>query len=191
MFREFSCPCGSVKITTLAPPLMMTVCHCSDCTRIHSAPMIEAAIFKETDVTISGATDTFTSDPDREDKTVRHSCAKCHVPVFIHPPKQFGVRTLFPPTCSDRGVGWWKPMAHVYCEGRLDTFLTPACIMDGVPKYLDRPGLMMGSDRLIPVPDGGALQSLIEPLRAKYWSFWILTALLVAGARNYLYHRSA
>ena len=44
------CHCGAVRYEVRADPVDAKICHCSDCQRLHGAPMQWAAIFHKKDV---------------------------------------------------------------------------------------------------------------------------------------------
>ncbi len=67
------CLCGKVRISVLAPPKRVGMCHCLDCRKHHGALFYAAAIFDENAVEITGETRSYQG---------RHFCPECGSSVF-------------------------------------------------------------------------------------------------------------
>ena len=48
------CTCGAIQISTTATPKRVGICHCLNCRKHHGAVLYAAAIFDQSDVTITG-----------------------------------------------------------------------------------------------------------------------------------------
>lgn len=68
-----SCLCGAVRLTITGNPWRTGICHCLDCRKHHGALFGAWAIFPESAVAVSGATQAYEG---------RHFCPRCGSSVF-------------------------------------------------------------------------------------------------------------
>lgn len=54
--HEGGCLCGDVRFRALAPPVRVTVCHCTFCQRLTGSAFLVEPIFKKADIAFAGAT---------------------------------------------------------------------------------------------------------------------------------------
>jgi hypothetical protein len=132
------CGCGAVTFEVNGEPRVQLYCHCRSCQIAHAAPVVEAALFKASDVTFAGET-TKVRVTARAHASVRFVCAKCGTKVLNEPnPK---LRAMLPALCETRD--WFNPSMHIHFAERV---LEPR---DDLPKYLDLPAPMGGSGRQV------------------------------------------
>lgn len=71
------CMCGQLRFEARGTPRRVGICHCLDCRKHHGALFYAAAIFAETDVTVTGETHAHEG---------RHFCPTCGSSVFARNP---------------------------------------------------------------------------------------------------------
>ena len=52
--RTAQCQCGGLRFTVTADPVMVNMCHCTECQRRSGVPLTVNAYFRESDVKIEG-----------------------------------------------------------------------------------------------------------------------------------------
>lgn len=67
------CLCGRVRLEAVGEPLRVGVCHCLDCRKHHGALFHASAIFRASDVSVTGSTSAYAG---------RHFCPHCGSSVF-------------------------------------------------------------------------------------------------------------
>lgn len=121
------CYCGAVEFT-VEHPQGCDYCHCSICRRLHSAPFVPWASFKQDDLHITAGEGKLKMYQSSEHAT-RTSCAECGTWLFFESagwPRMVDVALAALP--ADSGL---VPTAHVYWADR-DPRFAPN---DDLPKY--------------------------------------------------------
>ena len=108
------CLCGSLRLIAHGAPLRVGLCHCLDCRKHHGAVFYAAAIYAETRVTITGATQSYQG---------RHFCPTCGSSVFARSGEEvevhlgtFDTPDIFAPdyeTWTIRREGWLPEMPGI------------------------------------------------------------------------------
>lgn len=109
------CLCGAVTVVAKAAPVRMAQCHCLDCQRNTGTGHANNAFFKETDVEVSGETNSFTITADSGNKLTRHFCGICGSRVFGINTGRAGMITL--PAGIFANSGWYQPQMILF-QGR-------------------------------------------------------------------------
>ena len=83
--HEGGCLCGAVRYRTTAPPLRVTICHCTFCQRFTGSAYLVEPIFRRGDVSFSGAPPkTYAHRSDGSGKRVTLSfCATCGTTLYL------------------------------------------------------------------------------------------------------------
>ncbi|MBI0534766.1 GFA family protein [Roseomonas sp. KE2513] len=80
------CLCGAVRFSLAAPPLAARACWCRTCQYLSSGNASVGAIFRRTDLTLTGETAEFTSAADSGTPVRRRFCPRCGTPLFAEAP---------------------------------------------------------------------------------------------------------
>ncbi len=132
------CYCGQARITVTGMPRVSGYCHCQSCRRWHAAPITAWCSWPTDVVRIEGETITTKHDPVSQ----RVSCAVCGGGLANHKP-EWNVSVVY--VALLEGFEF-RPTHHVhYGERVLD-------VADGLPKYVDLPGKLGGSEEMVPEP---------------------------------------
>ena len=54
MSRQATCQCGGFKAAAVAEPVVVIMCHCTECQRRSGAPLAVSVCFKKDDVRLAG-----------------------------------------------------------------------------------------------------------------------------------------
>jgi len=76
------CLCGAVSYETEAEPAIVANCHCTDCRTVTGAAYATILFVPKDQVTISGASKTFTHKSDRGSSMTKHFCPECGSQLF-------------------------------------------------------------------------------------------------------------
>ncbi|HZZ35071.1 MAG TPA: GFA family protein [Caulobacteraceae bacterium] len=140
------CLCGAIRYRTRAAPLHTTICHCTFCQRLTGSAFLVEPIFREADVTFSGAAaKTYQRCSEGSGKTVSlHFCAACGTTLCLSFERFPGVLglcggTFDDPNWFDRGPAKAR---HIFTRHAqkgvvlppgLKTYLDHATQADGTP----------------------------------------------------------
>jgi len=75
--------CGGVAFKVNGAPVRMAQCHCKDCQRASGTGHMSNAIFRRSDVIVSGATASYASTADSGNVLTRHFCPTCGSRLFL------------------------------------------------------------------------------------------------------------
>lgn len=117
--RTAQCACGAVTVSCSGEPVLVSLCHCSECQRRTGSAFGAAAFFREDCVDIRGETRRYTRNGE-SGFSVRHRfCPSCGSTVFWYPERKPGIVAVavgcfadpaFPPptqSVHEEGmVGW-------------------------------------------------------------------------------------
>jgi len=81
-FATGRCLCENIKFTIASAPLRMAQCHCNDCRKLSGTGHVSNAFFIESDVVISGETNSYDSTTDSGSIVTRHFCPICGSRLF-------------------------------------------------------------------------------------------------------------
>lgn len=129
-----SCLCGAIRYTSVVPPLMTAVCHCTNCQKQSgSAFSINVALPKGA-LQFSAGQPAVYEDTGGSGKPVhRHFCAACGSPIYSNAVSAPQFDWLKAGTLDD--TSWVKPIANVWC----DSAQKWVAFAEGVPKFPKNP----------------------------------------------------
>lgn len=82
---EGGCLCGEIRFSLDGESRMNLACHCSDCTRYNGgAPAYEAVFERSAFQLTKGAPRAYAGKGDSGRGIVRHFCADCGTPLYVH-----------------------------------------------------------------------------------------------------------
>jgi hypothetical protein len=83
--HEGGCLCGDLRYRTAAPPLRITICHCTFCQRFTGSAFLVEPIFRREDLTLTGAAPkTYEHRSDGSHKRVTlNFCGRCGTAIFL------------------------------------------------------------------------------------------------------------
>lgn len=113
-FATGRCLCGAVSYTIDSAPLRMACCHCKDCQRSSGTGHMPLAFFKEDDVHIQGATESYGATADSGNVNTRHFCPVCGSRVFSTNSARPGVVGIAVGCADDNG--WFAPAVEIYMK---------------------------------------------------------------------------
>lgn len=127
------CLCGAVRIAVAGIPVRMAQCHCLDCRRATGTGHASNAIFKAENVTINGATESFTVTADSGNVLTRHFCPACGSRTHITNSARPGMMIL--PVGLFNDSDWFKPQAILYAKRQPAWDMTSAEVprFEGMP----------------------------------------------------------
>jgi len=130
--HEGGCLCGAVRYRTTAPPLRVTICHCTFCQRFTGSAYLVEPIFRRADVALSGTPPrTYEHRSDGSGKRVTlNFCATCGTTLYLDLerfPDILGLcgGTFDDPNWFDRGQGTCR---HIFTRSAQDGVMLPAGI---------------------------------------------------------------
>jgi len=110
------CLCGAVQVTANASPFRMAQCYCRDCQRASGAGHTTNALFKETDVEISGQTKAYAVIADSGSTLTRYFCPACGSRIFYLNSARPGAIIL--PAGLFDDSDWFEPQMALYASRR-------------------------------------------------------------------------
>ncbi len=120
------CHCGHVTWEADGPPVWSAICHCEDCRRAASAPMVGWLGVKTADVVWSGPLRRYQSSALAE----RGFCNDCGAPLLFENPTRWpGETYLYAPTLHDPAE--FHPECHLFINEKLPWIK----ISDGLPQF--------------------------------------------------------
>lgn len=146
-----SCPCGAIRIETIADPIFVANCHCSVCRRFCNKPYNAFGMFWKKAVTISWTNSKSYDDDmleyEQTDMLRRARCSKCKAPVG-----DIGIGLLKPFTFLVAAPLGLRPSLNIfygsgekngtlglrtfYSDFESNLFLIPIILLKGVPQRI-------------------------------------------------------
>ena len=131
--RAGGCQCGRVRYRLSGEPLMINVCHCTECQRQSGGAFGMSMMVRESDLVVEGALKSFTRRADSGRTISCHFCPDCgtriyHVPTYVQ-----GIVNLKPGTLDGRS--WLQPTAHFWTGSRQPWVALP----EGVSQHEKQP----------------------------------------------------
>jgi len=145
------CRCGTVEFGVSGKPMSSFFCHCLQCLESHGAGLVHSVVFNQDQVVVSKGQDSLVTPKMTgvAEGGGRYSCGKCGQRVFNHVPGM-KIKAIFPacmnlPGSKDkpRVPSDWAPQFHCFYENRMYD------VPDGLPKYVDLPASLGGSDKTV------------------------------------------
>lgn len=81
MMRLAKCQCGGLRFAVTAEPMMVNMCHCTECQRRSGVPLTVNAYFNEADVKIEGDFKIYSRDAQDGRKLHNFFCPGCGATV--------------------------------------------------------------------------------------------------------------
>ena len=131
--RQGGCQCGNVRYRLNGEPLMINVCHCTECQRQSGGAFGMSMMVREADLVVEGALKSFTRGADSGRTISCHFCPDCGTRIYHRPTYVQGIVNLKPGTLDDRS--WLRPTAHFWTSSRQPWVTLP----DGVPQHDKQP----------------------------------------------------
>ena len=82
MTRTARCSCGSLRAEVNGEPVLVQVCHCTECQRRTGSVFGVASFFQKSEVQTSGASKVYVRDGQEGRKLRLHFCPECGTTVF-------------------------------------------------------------------------------------------------------------
>jgi hypothetical protein len=79
--RIAQCQCGGLRFVVTGAPVMVNMCHCTECQRRSGVPLTVNAYFRETDVQIEGENKTYARSAPEGRKLHNYFCPTCGATV--------------------------------------------------------------------------------------------------------------
>ncbi len=132
--REGGCQCGAVRYRVVGEPVVLAVCHCSECQRQSgSAFGMSLIVPKKSFQILSGETKTFTRKADSGREVECVFCPECGTRVYHVPGLPGDNLNIKPGTLDDRS--WLVPAVHVWTRSKQPWVPIP----EGVPCVEEQP----------------------------------------------------
>ncbi|NKB36058.1 MAG: aldehyde-activating protein [Gammaproteobacteria bacterium] len=132
---EGGCLCGEVRYSGEAEPMMVVVCHCTDCQK-HSGGACSINVLLPRDVLqFEGQLNTYIGKGDSGHDVNRKFCGNCGSAIYNLPALMQDIFVLKAGTLDD--VSWLEPTVEIYCDSAQEW----AKIAEGVESF---PGMMPG-----------------------------------------------
>ena len=110
---EGGCQCGALRYEITAAPLVLYVCHCSECqTQSGSAFGMSLAVPSDTFSMRSGTPKTWTRSSASLHRVACAFCADCGVRIYHRPERKPDTINVKPGTLDD--TTWLDPAAHLW-----------------------------------------------------------------------------
>lgn len=110
------CLCGAVTLAVKGTPVRMAQCHCMDCQRASGTGHASNAIFPEGDVSVSGATKSFTVTADSGNAYTRYFCPACGSRLYARHSGRPGMVIVHVGLLEE--TGWFAPQVVLYTRSR-------------------------------------------------------------------------
>lgn len=88
--RTATCACGSLRVLTRGEPDTISMCHCDECQRRSGSPFGVGVFFRNDQVEISGAHNSFRRPAPEGRFVTNHFCPRCGTSVFWEADKRPG-----------------------------------------------------------------------------------------------------
>ncbi len=132
--REGGCQCGAVRYRVAGEPVVLAVCHCSECQRQSgSAFGMSLIVPKQSFQLLSGETKTFTRKAASGRDVECVFCPECGTRVYHVPGLPGDNLNIKPGTLDDRS--WLVPAVHVWTQSKQPWVPIP----EGVPCVEEQP----------------------------------------------------
>ena len=79
--RVAQCQCGGLRFNVSAEPVMVNMCHCTECQRRSGVPLTVNAYFGEADVKIEGDYKTYSREAPEGRRLHNYFCPTCGATV--------------------------------------------------------------------------------------------------------------
>ena len=122
------CLCGAIRYQTDIQPVMVAICHCTNCRKQSGSAFSVNAIVPEAAFHQSGETTIFADKGDSGKTVFRHFCNQCGSPITSRAEAMPDVAVIKAGTADDPGV--LMPTGEYYC----DSALPWAVPLPGVPR---------------------------------------------------------
>ncbi len=109
-----SCRCGKVTFSANVEPVFIGVCHCTNCQKETGSAFSVAIGLPSPELTVIGATKTYTATADSGKQTRKQFCPECGSGVAHEADAFPGVIMIGAGSLDD--PSWVKPAVEIYCD---------------------------------------------------------------------------
>ena len=128
------CACGAVRYEVTSLPLMLYVCHCTECRRQSTAAFgMSMPVAKDGFRVTRGGPEYWERTADNGSTVRAAFCAACGTRVFHLPTRNQGIVNVKPGTLDDSGS--LEPVAHVWTRSKQSWVVIP----EGVLRFETQP----------------------------------------------------
>lgn len=127
------CACGAVRYKVTDEPLIVLVCHCTDCQTLSGSAFGLSMVLHKKDIVLSKgntATNKFSTSHNRMH---RHHCQQCGTALWFSSPEYADIVAVKPGSLDD--TSGLRPVAHVWFRSAQPWLK----IADGLPVYQQQP----------------------------------------------------
>ena len=114
--REGGCGCGAVRYRIEGEPIVLAVCHCTECQKQSGSAFGMSLIVKTESFSISGETKVFRRIAESGNPIDCYFCPTCGVRVYHDPKKLSGTYNVKPGTLDERD--WLAPAVQVWTKSK-------------------------------------------------------------------------
>lgn len=116
---EARCACGNVGVAVRGRVLTMLLCSCEDCQMATGSGHAALALFRASDVTVTGETRSFTRPSNSGASLTRWFCPNCGTPLFGRTSRVEAI-TIVPVGLFGRAADWYRPSQLIFARSHRD-----------------------------------------------------------------------
>ncbi len=124
--RHGGCLCGAVRYTAEWPPLMVAICHCTNCQKQAGSALSVVAFLKRGQLVVQGDLTTYEDTGASGDPVFRRFCGKCGSPVITETPAGSSLGNIFIKAGTLDDSSDLAPTHHFWTKSAQDWFVFPA-----------------------------------------------------------------
>jgi hypothetical protein len=109
------CACGSVVVAVQGRVLSMLICACEDCQKSTGTGHSAIALFRATDVTVTGETRSFSRPSNSGATFTRIFCPNCGTPLHGRSSRAEAV-AMVPVGLFGNGADWYQPTQLIFAR---------------------------------------------------------------------------
>lgn len=124
---EARCACGGVTVAVKGRVLSMLMCSCEDCQKATGSGHSTIALFRATDVTVTGETKSFARRANSGAIFTRWFCPTCGTPLCGRSSRAEAI-TVVPVGLFGRGADWYQPNQLIFARSHHDWDVVDAAL---------------------------------------------------------------
>lgn len=124
---EARCACGGVSLAVKGRVLTMMMCSCEDCQKATGSGHAALALFRASDVTVTGETRSFTLPSNSGASLTRWFCPNCGTPLFGRTSRAETI-TIVPVGLFGRAAHWYRPSQLIFARSHHDWDVVDAAL---------------------------------------------------------------
>jgi hypothetical protein len=121
--RTGGCQCGRVRYRVVGDPVLLAVCHCTECQRHSGGAFGMSMLVMASNVTVNGELKSFARTSDSGRKVESYFCPECGTRIYTIPSQAPGMLSLKPGTLDD--TSGLRPGLHVWTSSKQDWYEVP------------------------------------------------------------------